>query len=145
MPTVVHPNSRSLGAPFGVLALSLSEGRYAFQFVPIAGQTFSDSGSGGCHHVNAPPAVSAGPDAKVPPGLYTLHASFTDTQNDAPWTWTVDWGDGLLSASGSSTSQGAITASHAYALPGNYTVRVSVTDSKGATGSASLVLTVAIL
>ena len=34
---------------FGVLVLTLSEGRYDWQFVPIEGTTFTDSGSGMCH------------------------------------------------------------------------------------------------
>ncbi len=37
------------GATFGVLKLTLAEGSYAFEFVPVAGQAFSDSGSGACH------------------------------------------------------------------------------------------------
>jgi len=34
---------------FGVLKLTLSPGKYTWQFTPIAGQTFKDSGSGVCH------------------------------------------------------------------------------------------------
>lgn len=34
---------------FGVLKLTLSDGSYAWEFVPVAGKTFSDSGSGTCH------------------------------------------------------------------------------------------------
>jgi hypothetical protein len=34
---------------FGVLQLTLGAGTYSWQFVPIAGQTFTDSGSGTCH------------------------------------------------------------------------------------------------
>jgi hypothetical protein len=33
----------------GVLKLELSAGTYSWEFVPIAGQTFTDSGSGSCH------------------------------------------------------------------------------------------------
>jgi hypothetical protein len=33
----------------GVLKLTLSDGGYSWQFVPIAGKTFTDSGSDGCH------------------------------------------------------------------------------------------------
>jgi acid phosphatase type 7 len=33
----------------GVLKLDLSAGSYRWKFVPIAGQTFTDSGSGSCH------------------------------------------------------------------------------------------------
>jgi hypothetical protein len=34
---------------FGVLKLTLSPGLYTWQFIPIAGQSFTDSGSGVCH------------------------------------------------------------------------------------------------
>lgn len=34
---------------FGVLKLTLSPGRYTWQFIPIAGGSFTDSGSGVCH------------------------------------------------------------------------------------------------
>ena len=34
---------------FGVLKLTLSPGGYSWQFIPVAGQTFTDSGSGSCH------------------------------------------------------------------------------------------------
>ncbi len=34
---------------YGVLKLTLSAGAYSWQFVPIAGGTFTDSGTGSCH------------------------------------------------------------------------------------------------
>jgi 3',5'-cyclic AMP phosphodiesterase CpdA len=34
---------------WGVLKLDLGEGRYSWKFLPVAGSTFSDSGSGTCH------------------------------------------------------------------------------------------------
>jgi len=36
-------------ASFGVLKLTLSDGSYAWEFIPIAGDSFRDSGSGTCH------------------------------------------------------------------------------------------------
>jgi hypothetical protein len=44
------PNSevRSTGT-FGVLKLTLSDGAYTWEFVPVAGKTFTDRGSGTCH------------------------------------------------------------------------------------------------
>ena len=44
------PNSEVLAAGvFGALRLELLPGRYAFDFVAVAGPEFSDSGSGRCH------------------------------------------------------------------------------------------------
>jgi len=37
------------GTTYGVLKLTLSPGSYSWQFVPIAGEIFTDSGSGTCH------------------------------------------------------------------------------------------------
>ena len=49
IPTI-QPNSvvRN-GATFGVLKLTLHVGTYEWQFMPIAGQTFTDQGTGSCH------------------------------------------------------------------------------------------------
>jgi hypothetical protein len=43
------PNSEVRdNSTYGVLKLTLGPGRYAWEFVPIAGQTFTDSGTGTC-------------------------------------------------------------------------------------------------
>src|SRR5207249_4438404 len=71
---------------------------------------------------------------------YSLSASFSDANNDGPWSYTISWGDGS-SSSGSTPSQGTISASHTYLLLGSYTITVSVTDSHGASGLDSKVVT----
>jgi len=44
------PNSELFnGTTFGVLKLTLGTGSYTWAFVPVAGQSFTDSGSGTCH------------------------------------------------------------------------------------------------
>ena len=97
--------------------------------------------------VNRPPTVNAGPDETAVTGLfYTLSATFSDPDNDGPWSYTITWGDGSRTT-GSTSSQGTITAGHTYVviLPRNFTIRVTVTDSHGASGSASKVVTVLLL
>jgi hypothetical protein len=48
--TRAMPNSEVRnGVTNGVLKLTLSPGHYAWQFIPVAGQSFSDSGQGTCH------------------------------------------------------------------------------------------------
>jgi hypothetical protein len=37
------------GTTFGVLKLTLTSTGYNWQFVPVAGSSFTDSGSGTCH------------------------------------------------------------------------------------------------
>jgi hypothetical protein len=45
-----QPNSEARNTrAFGVLKLTLYTDSYAWQFVPIAGQTYSDAGTGSCH------------------------------------------------------------------------------------------------
>jgi hypothetical protein len=47
---VPKPNSEVRNADtFGVLKLTLHEKSYDWQFIPEAGKTFTDSGSGVCH------------------------------------------------------------------------------------------------
>jgi PKD repeat protein len=50
LPTVaIHPQSVVRAADFGVLTLVLSSGGYAWEFIPVPGSTFSDSGYATCH------------------------------------------------------------------------------------------------
>ena len=106
-----------------------------------AGGTATVSYSVTCTTPNQPPTVNAGSDQTVLLGLlYTETASFSDPNNDGPWSYTINWGDGS-STSGSTSSQGTISASHSYLL-GSFTIRVTVTDSHGASGWDSKVLTV---
>jgi calcineurin-like phosphoesterase family protein len=44
-----RPNSEVKGSAWGVLKLTLRPDRYDWEFVPAAGQSFSDSGSESCH------------------------------------------------------------------------------------------------
>jgi hypothetical protein len=44
------PNSEIRnGSTYGVLKLTLHASSYDWQFVPVAGQTFADSGTTACH------------------------------------------------------------------------------------------------
>jgi len=48
--TLIIPNSEvQISGVYGVLKLTLGDGSYSWQFVPVAGQTGTDSGSGSCH------------------------------------------------------------------------------------------------
>jgi hypothetical protein len=43
------PNTEAIGIVFGVLRLTLSDGSYQWEFLPIPGASFSDGGIGQCH------------------------------------------------------------------------------------------------
>jgi len=61
------PNSEVRnGDTYGVLKLTLHSGSYDFQFAPVAGKTFTDSGSNSCH--NGAPGADTSPPA-APSGL----------------------------------------------------------------------------
>jgi hypothetical protein len=45
---IANSQVRNTGT-WGVLKLTLSSNRYTWQFIPVAGKTFTDSGSGTCH------------------------------------------------------------------------------------------------
>src|SRR5205085_12656445 len=54
------------GATYGVMMLTLHRASYDWRFVPIAGSTFTDSGSGPCHGApNAPLLKMSGPGRKL--------------------------------------------------------------------------------
>jgi PKD repeat protein len=81
---------------------------------------------------NVGPTVDAGAAGSVPAGApYELSASFTDGGSSS-WTYEIAWGDGETST-GSAASP--IRATHAYDAEGSYTVRVTVRDQQGASGS----------
>jgi hypothetical protein len=48
-PATRHENSQALSRTFGVLELTLRPRGYDWRFHPIAGATFSDSGTDSCH------------------------------------------------------------------------------------------------
>jgi len=48
-PTYTRVNSEVRASTYGVIKLTLHADSYSWEFVPIAGQSFRDSGSGSCH------------------------------------------------------------------------------------------------
>jgi len=91
---------------------------------------------------NHPPVVNAGGNqSALVAVLYQLNAAFTDVDGDGPWNYSINWGDGS-SSSGSLSAQGGIGPTHTYALPGAYSITVTVTDAHGASGSDTKTLNV---
>jgi uncharacterized protein YjdB/PKD repeat protein len=122
----VKPNSevRNTGT-WGVLQLTLRSGEYEWKFVPVAGQTFTDEGSGTCHSPppnQAPVARPGGPYRSEALVVFDGRAS-TDPDGNTPLTYAWNFGDGT-------TGTGA-TPSHSYTADGDYTVTLVVTDALG--------------
>ena len=107
---------------YGVLKLTLDPGSYSWQFVPIAGQTFTDAGSWTCGAGAPPVANPGGPYTSEGPVQFDGSAS-RDPQGDTPLTYAWDFGDG-----GSGTG---VAPAHTYAADATYTVTLVVNDSKG--------------
>lgn len=91
---------------------------------------------------NVAPSVHVDPAGSITSGgTFSIAAGFMDAgQNDGPWTYVINWGDG--NTTGSTNVQGAIAGSHQYFTAGTYTVTMTVKDKDGAVGSASTTLQV---
>src|SRR5438270_702966 len=145
--TLITANSEvRISGAYGVLKLTLADGSYSWQFVPVPGQAASDAGSGTCYAAPPPaPFVNAGPDMQAHPGD-TVSVAVTCSDpgpNDAPWSYTIAWGDGSPAATGSTTTQSSpIGASHVYPTLGTDSVRVTVTNSAGRSGADSLAVAI---
>ena len=121
----VHPNSevRNSGT-YGVVRFTLGQAGYTWDFVPVAGQSFTDSGSGECHGPPPPVARIAAPSRAEAGVDITFDGSgSTDLQQDVPLSYEWDFGDGT-------TGSGAIVT-RAYAEDGHYTVTLTVVDTTG--------------
>jgi hypothetical protein len=96
---------------------------------------------------NAPPVTTitaTSPTAFRVGGALGVEGRFTDKgANDAPWTYTIYWGDGTTST-GSAAGPGLpIAASHVYAKYGTFSANMYVRDKDGAIGwSARITVTV---
>lgn len=106
----------------GVVRLALGTGEYAWEFVPIAGKTFTDAGTTACHGAPLAIAVAGGP--YMGEALITFDGSASsDPQGDKLTTYEWDFGDG-------STGTG-VAASHTYVADGQYTATLIVVDALG--------------
>jgi hypothetical protein len=75
----IRPNSEVRNSnTHGVLKLTLHPSSYDWHFVSVAGQTFTDSGSGNCHGAGAPP-----PLPPPPPPTDTMAPTVTSTDPTA--------------------------------------------------------------
>jgi len=109
--------------------------------------TFTGTSSVTTITVNNVAPVVATPNAPTPEAAlagvstsFTLSGSFTDPAGnlDAPYTATVNWGDGTTGSPATIIGSGnpfgySVTANHTYATSGTKNVTVTVTDANGGT------------
>jgi len=112
-----------------------------------SGGTATVSYAVSCVAPNQAPVVNAGPDETALTGLlYSSTQSFSDANANGPWSYRIEWGDGSVST-GTRTGQGSFTVGHVYVtiFPRSFTIRVTVTDAAGASGSDTKVVSVLLL
>ena len=94
---------------------------------------------------NVAPIVNAGADGDVVAGQpFALSGTIVDPAGDAdaPYSWTIEWGDGQSTSGQAMSASATISASHAYAAAGQFTARLTVADKDGGAGSDEVVVTV---
>jgi hypothetical protein len=108
----------------------------------------SASGSFGVTVANVAPTVTvntpaAGSSVQTNTSV-SAKATFSDAGTADTHTCTITWGDGSSSTGtvSEASGTGTCTASHSYTTVGSYTITFKVTDSAGASTSASVALTV---
>jgi len=72
-------------------------------------------------------------------GSVSVRASFTDPDN-GPWSYSLNWGDGSTTT-GNSSNAGTISgiSAHVYSASGTFKAKLTVTDSRGATGGSNTI------
>lgn len=114
----------------GVLKLTLHPTSYDWQFIPIPGRSFTDSGSDDCVVVDQAPLVDAGPDQVVTwPGTAQLAGQVIDDGDPSPASISWSQVSGPGTASFADASSAVTTVS--FSAPGAYQLRLSADDGNG--------------
>lgn len=127
------PNSEIVNdTTHGVLKLTLNAGSYDWEFVPVAGGTFTDSGSDLCHSVNQTPVVDAGQDQSID---WRADAQLTGSATDdgfpnPPGSLAISWSQS--SGPEPATFDNAAALSTGVNLPqaGQYQFRLTADDGE---------------
>lgn len=102
--------------------------------------TVATAGGGGTANTDPSASLKATSSTSIRVGKsLSVQAGFTDPDN-GPWSYKLDWGDGSATIGNTSTA-GTISgvSPHVYNKAGTFKARLTVTDSKGATGSSAAI------
>lgn len=114
--------------------------------VPVRGQvrdkdggTSEQSRSLSVTNVAPKPTITATSPLTFPSGgTATFNGKFTDPGSlDAPWTYSIVWGDGTSPTTGTASRGTAFPLSHRYTRKGIWTVRLTVKDKDGGSGASN--------
>ncbi|MEJ2559487.1 MAG: Ig-like domain-containing protein, partial [Anaerolineae bacterium] len=116
----------------GVLKLTLHPTSYDWEFVPIAGQNFTDAGSGLCHQVNQVPSVNAGPDQTIFfPNSANLNGIVTDDGlPDPPGAVTTTWSQVSGPSMATFADASAVATTASFSEVGSYVLRLTADDGE---------------
>jgi hypothetical protein len=91
-------------------------------------------------------AAASGSTSVAAGAQFTVNVSATDADGaDGPWRLTIDWGDGTTFSStlfALPTDLRPFARAHAWATPGAYAIRLTITDKKGGQGVSAMSVTV---
>lgn len=126
-------NSEVRYSGFGVLKLTLLATGYRWRFIPVAGATFTDSGSGDCLEadpLNQAPTVSAGPDQSVDlaNGATLEGAVADDGLPNPPGAVTTTWSQVSGPGTASFVDASAVDTSVTFSSGGSYVLRLTASD-----------------
>src|SRR5205809_3982721 len=134
--TLIIPNSEVLiSQVYGVLKLTLADGVYSWQFIPVAGQAASDSGTATCHGTSptvnhAPTAVAGGPYSGSEGTAVSFDGSGSSDADGDALTYAWSFRD---AGSGAGRSEERRVGND-----GSYPGTPAVSDASGAAGSPAI-------
>jgi PKD repeat protein len=120
----------------------LDNGAYTVRLTVTDRYGLSSTTTAGVVVANATPVpqlASASGSLTATSGIpFGVAGSFTDAGvNDAPWSYTINWGDGNAPTGQTNDMQFLLRATNVYRRAGTYSVSFAVTDKDGATGTST--------
>jgi len=139
--------------PQSLIFVPCDNGTYTFSFTVTDSHGASDTEEVVVTVMNVSPVVTA-PSISHQPNVefilpvvhdVSFEGMFTDAGSCDTHTAVWDWGDGTTSDGEVTETDGSgcVTSSHTYALPGDYSITVTVTDDDGQSGSNTMTIHIA--